>query len=1114
MALPSIAELTAQREAAASDPDLDEATRVLLDQHYAKALEHLQAIEQATAQTSALKQELDGAAQRVADLQQRLAAPPPTDEAESQGASASASELLAACKVAEETLSAATQRLTTIGAEVDRRAARRPQLADLRTQTMQQATEVAAQLASPAPEGERPVVAAIRLIRFHARRQRLERELALLDQEARTYEGTTRLWSLQRDIAQREAREAERQLQRWQRQLGEAQRREAEWEAQEARRTADRAAEARPQIRKAAELNTTLAEENSALVKTLEQTQADWNDIRASQKQYTAEFDDLKRRAETAKFSQAIGVLLRSQQAALPDSRLLRRKTKLRQIEITALSLKLIEWEGQRRALLDQEEAVRNATEGLQEMRDAIERGDIEEQIRGLLAARLKLLGDLIENGNTQLDRLVRLDGEEQSLAAAIEEQARWLAEHVLWVRSAGPLGTQPRSLLAACRELCTADAWAPTWRLLAAEARTPGVTLAGLALVGLVIARSPLRRRIRELGQLAHRSNNVEFLPTIRVCLLTALVAAPLPAALLLLGWRLAIAGADDPFAQSLGLSMQLVAACWMVIESIRHVALPEGLGEAHFGWPPRAMSAVRGATRWLMFGLLPPMLVVAHFEWLEDEQQIGSVGRLAYLVAMGCLVATLYRMLRASGPVVQALLAHDDDSLLSRSRGIWTWTLILFPLALLGMSVLGYHYTAVQLTGRLAATLGAVLAMVFTRALLSRWLLVVYRRLAIRRARERRSQALASGDQDAAQLVEPARELRLADINTQARRLVHVMAGVITVAAVYWIWLDVLPALGALGKVSLWQSPWGLTAEGTPEWVTAADVAVALIIASLTMFGVRNIPGLVEMLVLQRLPLDAGARYAASAVARHLIVVVGVVAGFRTLGIGWASVQWLVAAMTFGLGFGLQEIFANFVSGIILLFERPIRVGDTVTVGEISGTVTRIRSRATTILDWDNRELIVPNRQFVTGNVVNWTLTNPTLRLTISVGVAYGSDTRMTSELLLQAAAAHADVLSDPEPVVVFREFGESSLNFELRLFVNGLTAYRRVQHELHLAIDDLFREHEIELAFPQRDLHVRSLPQELIAGLRAQGTFGRRGRGRDEDEDETESLGFDAA
>ena len=139
----------------------------------------------------------------------------------------------------------------------------------------------------------------------------------------------------------------------------------------------------------------------------------------------------------------------------------------------------------------------------------------------------------------------------------------------------------------------------------------------------------------------------------------------------------------------------------------------------------------------------------------------------------------------------------------------------------------------------------------------------------------------------------------------------------------------------------------------------------------------------------------------------------VTGIVVVFTLLGIGWSQVQWLVAAVTVGLGFGLQEIFANFVSGLILLFERPIRIGDTVTVGGVAGNVSRIRTRATTITDWGRKELIIPNKEFVTGQVVNWSLSDQLLRLVIKVGIAYGSDTHLARDILMRVAKANERVL-----------------------------------------------------------------------------------------------------
>jgi potassium efflux system protein len=199
--------------------------------------------------------------------------------------------------------------------------------------------------------------------------------------------------------------------------------------------------------------------------------------------------------------------------------------------------------------------------------------------------------------------------------------------------------------------------------------------------------------------------------------------------------------------------------------------------------------------------------------------------------------------------------------------------------------------------------------------------------------------------------------------------------------------------------------------------------------------------------------------------------------VAFLSLIGLQWNSIQWLVAAMTVGLGFGLQEIFANFVSGLIILFERPIRVGDTVTVGDTVGTVSKLRIRATTITDWDCRELIVPNREFVTNRLVNWTLSDKILRAVLRVGIAYGSDTEKAERLLREAADAHPLVLKSPCPVVFFSSFGDNSLNFELRVYLRGIENYMKVQHEMNMAIDKIFREHDISIAFPQRDTHLET-------------------------------------
>ncbi|HSB52601.1 MAG TPA: mechanosensitive ion channel domain-containing protein, partial [Dissulfurispiraceae bacterium] len=243
------------------------------------------------------------------------------------------------------------------------------------------------------------------------------------------------------------------------------------------------------------------------------------------------------------------------------------------------------------------------------------------------------------------------------------------------------------------------------------------------------------------------------------------------------------------------------------------------------------------------------------------------------------------------------------------------------------------------------------------------------------------------------------------------------------------------------------------------------------------------RNLPGVIDLALLQRLRLSEASRYATRRMIRYSIVTVGLIAVFKSVGAEWSQIQWLIAALGVGLGFGLQEIVANFISGIIILFEQPIRVGDVVTIGQVSGRVTRIQIRATTVTDFDNKELIVPNKNFITGELVNWTRTEPVTRITLKVGIAYGSDTSLAHRTMLETVKANRRVLENPEPRVLFTAFGDSSLDFDVHVFVKEIADRLPVTHDLHMAIERALREHSIEIPFPQRDIHVRSLPPSAI-------------------------------
>ena len=345
--------------------------------------------------------------------------------------------------------------------------------------------------------------------------------------------------------------------------------------------------------------------------------------------------------------------------------------------------------------------------------------------------------------------------------------------------------------------------------------------------------------------------------------------------------------------------------------------------------------------------------------------------------------------------------------------------------------------------------------------------------RRRAERAAREAAEDEGAVGKDDYLHPEEP--EIDFEALGDETSKLINTALVLVAAAGLWVIWSNVLPAFGILDDFSLWQ--YSTVVDGAEQLVpvTLKDLILGALAILIVIVGARRLPALLEIVLLARLNITAGSRYAISSLTQYTIVSVGVVLVFKLLGGSWSEIQWLVAALGVGIGFGLQEIVANFICGLILLFERPIRIGDVVTVGNTDGVVTGIRIRSTTIRNWDQQELLVPNKEFVTGRLLNWTLSDPVTRIVIPVGIAYGSDVTRAIRLVQEAADEHERVLDDPQTLVTFDAFGDNSLTIVLRCFIGSMDYWRQTISELHQAIDKKFRDAGMVIAFPQRDIHL---------------------------------------
>jgi small-conductance mechanosensitive channel len=258
----------------------------------------------------------------------------------------------------------------------------------------------------------------------------------------------------------------------------------------------------------------------------------------------------------------------------------------------------------------------------------------------------------------------------------------------------------------------------------------------------------------------------------------------------------------------------------------------------------------------------------------------------------------------------------------------------------------------------------------------------------------------------------------------------------------------------------------------------ISLATIVCFVVVTTIVVLLSRLVRYLLRTRVLAHSKLEVGQQYAIARITSYIVLVLGFLIALETVGVNLRSLAVIGGALGVGIGFGLQNIVSNFVSGLIILAERPIQIGDRVDLGNNTvGKVVRIGARATHVLTNDNIMIIVPNSDFVSNRVVNWTHVDPRVRLRLNIGVGYGSDPHVVQKLLLEVAGENPNVLKDPAPTVAFKGFGENALNFELRVWAEDM-AHRpgNLESQLNFAIWDKFKEGDIDIPFPQRDLHIK--------------------------------------
>lgn len=997
---------------------------------------------------------------------------------------------------------------TTLTEAIAKRDKRRKELPQLISDAKSKLEQMGQQ--APAAASEDPLLKEAGAWSFDLSRKLLSEQQQSYEAEQRLYEAEAPLLPLQLEVAQATEKRTQERLRLVNEQLDRIR----------TNRILNTAREARSLIAAAPEEYQSVGQQ---LLTQIEE----WKNLASKQASVKAELEDARRllarwseqrtqmdaRVETKPgtegvsdvitgFNSWVGLMLRKQRSELPDPQQLRVKLNNYQNEMQSAESLLFDIQDSlqeielQQDVLEQHEAQvaaaqRDANRGVTSEAEAVIEPTADQRAAGeLLTFTANALQTMRLDVNAYQDDLYDLADVREQTIVLTKKYREFIDKHVLWIRSAERLSAvdwRPGS--EAFAWLVDIQNWRTVGVLLGQDVvKQPAWTiLFVLLMIVLIWNQSRLRRHLAELSSKAEKNNCTNYNLTVRSLILTVLVTAPVTLTLLFLQWRLSRAAADvvlpttgGDFPVALVAGLQMMVSVFYPLEIARQLCRADGLGIKHFGWRDKVAIRLRGNLRWLINVSVPLAGIIGMLHNHPVQRWESSLGRAAFIVLMLLLSLFLARVFAPRSGVVSGFLASNVGGWVDRLSWLWYPIVCVLPLGLAAVSFVGFHYTAERLAIHVMSTQWMVTLVAVSYFMLMRWLVLNRRRLMLAQARQRLEDA-AKRD-PSGELPAPAEESRvdLVAINEQTRRLVTSFVVMFIFVMLFVIWSDVLPAVALLEGVRLWPVQGEVSKDDFT--ITLANVLVVIPIVLLFVISGRNVPGLLEIAFLQHLPLTGAARYAITTLSRYAIFGLGIIVVASTIGLKWESIQWLVAALGVGLGFGLQEIFANFVSGLILLFEQPIRVGDVVSIDGTTGSVSKIRMRATTIVNWDRQELIVPNKDLITNKLLNWTLSDTTNRIEIKVGVAYGSDMRLASELLKEICKDNPNIMKDPAPSVTFDLFDSSSLNLALRAFLSSLDNRLGTVNELHQQIYQRFNDAGIEIAFPQRDLHLRSLPDNL--------------------------------
>lgn len=579
------------------------------------------------------------------------------------------------------------------------------------------------------------------------------------------------------------------------------------------------------------------------------------------------------------------------------------------------------------------------------------------------------------------------------------------------------------------------------------------------------------LDRAASKVGKVTQDS----FSLTLKAVFWSIIVALPLPILWGALSYGLQQAW-QYPIAVAIGNGVNAtlpVMWAFMISASFAH---PKGLFIVHLGWSAERVTRAMRYYKLTVWLVVPLTMALITFDSLNDREFASTLGRLCFFLLCAALVLMTTNLHKAGVPLYLDKRGSGDNAANEALWGFLRYAPVVAALA----AAFGYLATSQALLARLDMSVIIWFSLLIIYHIIRRSMLIQRRRIEFERAKQRRAERLAqrarsdeesgisSSNSDSGQEIEEP-VVDLDTISSQSLQLVRSVLTLIALVSIIALWSEIHSAFAFLENIHLWDVTSTIQGVESSQPITLGAIFIAILVFIITAQLVRNFPSLLELTILQHLELNPGTSYAITTVSKYLLILIGTMVALSLIGVDWAKIQLLIAALGVGLGFGLQEIFANFISGLIILFEKPIRINDMVTIRELTGTITKINTRATTIVDLDRKEIIMPNKAFITEQFVNWSLSDSVTRIVISVPAEIDADPELVTQILKEAAENSFYVMDNPQPDAFLVDIQQGIQLFELRVFAAEMGHRMPLRHEIHQLILNGYHKHGLVLPFP---------------------------------------------